>query len=625
MQTQTSGPMARRPESVASLYVGNLRENVDENVVQAIFAAVAPVQSVRVCRDVVTRESLGYAYVNFNTKSDAERCLDKLNYTAIQGQACRIMWVQNDFNSKKNSKSNIFVRNLDRSISNKDLHETFSMFGKILSCKIAQDRDTGESLGYGYVFYDSPTSASKAIEKINGIVIAEKTVTVEPFVPASDRTKELTNIYIKNYPKGWTDEDLLSFFGKFGDINSPYIPRDGSGNPKGFAMINYNNTTSVNKALEVNGTEVDGNRIYVSRAEKKADRKQKLKKDFQNRRAATARHKAFGCSLFVQFEGGAIDAGEANDLHEDDITLLFQKYCNVNSVRIPRMKDSGKSKGFAFVNCKNPSGATRCITELNGTEFLGRKLTVELQVMPASGPNPMMQQQMMMGNMGGMNGMNPMATMGSMGAMGGFQNYYGGMMTPGMGPAGMTPGMNPMYPPMYPPGGMMPQHPQMAGYGNPQIMQRVLRQQQNESSHSPFQNPRERNNHTRGNMQNGRQQDRGYNQRRNGHPMANGNQQQPRRPQRSQPQAPTVNSGPLDPQMLAQAPPERQKQMIGEKLFPLVQESIDHPEMAGKVTGMLLEMDITELLLLFEQEQTLQSRIAEAVQVLREHAGQTFQ
>mgnify|MGYP001549241426 CR=1 FL=1 len=51
---------------------------------------------------------------------------------------------------------------------------------------------------------------------------------------------------------------------------------------------------------------------------------------------------------------------------------------------------------------------------------------------------------------------------------------------------------------------------------------------------------------------------------------------------------------PLTASMLAEAMPQEQKQMLGERLFPLI--SSLYPDQPGKVTGMLLEMDNTELL-----------------------------
>ena len=97
---------------------------------------MGPVASIRVCRDSVTRKSLGYSYVNYHNVSDAERALDTLNYSQIKGRSCRIMWSHRDPAMRKAGSGNIFVKNLDTNIDNKALYDTFSLFGNILSCKV---------------------------------------------------------------------------------------------------------------------------------------------------------------------------------------------------------------------------------------------------------------------------------------------------------------------------------------------------------------------------------------------------------------------------------------------------------------------------------------------------------
>jgi polyadenylate-binding protein len=87
--------------------------------------------------------------------------------------------------------------------------------------------------------------------------------------------------------------------------------------------------------------------------------------------------------------------------------------------------------------------------------------------------------------------------------------------------------------------------------------------------------------------------------------------QQPRPgvyPQQYDPQAPLTAAA------LAAAPMGVQKQMIGEKLFPLIARI--SPDLAGKITGMMLEMDNSELLILLESEQQLRYKIEEAIKVL---------
>jgi len=69
---------------------------------------------------------------------------------------------------------------------------------------------------------------------------------------------------------------------------------------------------------------------------------------------------------------------------------------------------------------------------------------------------------------------------------------------------------------------------------------------------------------------------------------------------------------------LAAAPPEQQKQLLGERLFPLIHNF--EPQLAGKITGMLLEMDNGELLNLLESPDALNAKIMEAISVLQMHA-----
>jgi len=355
----------------ASLYVGDLHPAVTEALLFELFKSVGPVVSIHVCRDAVTRRSLGYAYVNFNNAIDAERALDTLNYTPIKGKPCRIMWSYRDPSMRKSGQGNIFIKNLDKSIDNKVLFDTFSSFGNILSCKVVTDTK-GNSKGYGFVHYENQESAEQAINKVHGMLLANKIVFVGVFVPRRERVPvadpdKFTNLYVKHFPANWTDAELKQEFEKYGTVQNAVVMRSESSESK-FGFVNFENHEDANKAIEAtNGKAKFGNspkEAYVTRAQKRGEREQVLKK-IKDERA----QKYQGINLYVKFLDDTIDDAKLRE--------HFQEYGHITSCTV--MKDEkSNSKGFGFVCYESPEEATRAVQQMHNALINGKPIYVSL-------------------------------------------------------------------------------------------------------------------------------------------------------------------------------------------------------------------------------------------------------
>ncbi|KZV41171.1 polyadenylate-binding protein 8-like [Dorcoceras hygrometricum] len=567
---------------VTSLYVGDLDGNVTDSQLYDLFSQVGDVLSVRVCRDLTSRHSLGYGYVNYGNPQDAERAVEELNF------------------------------NLDKEIDHKALHDTFSSFGNILSCKIATNA-SGQSMGYGFVQYASDESAQKAIEKLNGMLLNGKQVYVGPFLRKQERELSVdktvfTNVFVKNLSESTTEEDLKNVFGEFGSLTSTVVMRNEDGKSKCFGFVNFENADDAARAVEsLNGHKFDNKDWYVGRAQKKSEREVELKQQFEQS-AKEAVDKFQGLNLYVKNLDDSIG--------DDKLKELFSPFGSITSYKVMR-DPKGISRGSGFVAFSSPEEAARALSEMNGKMIAGKPLYVALAQRKEDRRARLQAQFAQMRPMTMASAVNPRMPMYPPGGPGLGQQIFYGQPPPAIIPSqhgfgyqqqlvpGMRPGA-PLMPNMFVPlvqqghqgprpGGRRANAVPMQQGPQPVMQQQML--------------PRGR----------------GYR-----YPLARG------MPDVSMqgipgnmlpmsyemPGLPLHNAGMSQPipigalaSALANASPTEQRTMLGENLYPLVEQL--EPDTAAKVTGMLLEMDQTEVLHLLESPEALKAKVAEAMDVLR--------
>lgn len=294
-----------------------------------------------------------------------------------------------------------------------------------------------------------------------------------------------------------------------------------------------------------------------------------------------------------------------DSVSDDQLRELFGAFGTITSARVMRGEDGAASKGFGFVCYSSAEEATRAVAEMNNKVIAGKPIAVTLH------QRKEVRQAQLSATFGAR------AAMGGGRGAGGFQQGGQPFMYGQQG--GYMGGMNRGFP-----GG---------GRGGPQYMNYM---QGRGMGGRPQGNFPQGGNMMGGRGGGGRGMMPNMNNNMANRGMAPGvkfNMQARNQPGVGGPMPPHMMgqmapagafpapaAAPLDEMLLAQADPSQQKNMIGERLYPLIMAQ--QPQLAGKITGMLLEMDNAELLHLIESPESLSNKIEEALDVLRKHSSE---
>ncbi|XP_076465871.1 RNA-binding motif, single-stranded-interacting protein 2-like isoform X8 [Babylonia areolata] len=129
------------------------------------------------------------------------------------------------------SRTNLYIRGLSPTTSDKDLVNLCQGYGTITSTKAIIDQTTNKCKGYGFVDFDAPGSAERAVQALQAQGIQAQM--------AKQQEQDPTNLYIANLPLHFTEKHLENMFKDFGTVISTRILRkpDGMSRCVGFARM----------------------------------------------------------------------------------------------------------------------------------------------------------------------------------------------------------------------------------------------------------------------------------------------------------------------------------------------------------------------------------------------------
>jgi polyadenylate-binding protein len=343
------------------IYVGDLPAATDEAFLRNLFAECGSILPNGIVLKKHKSLEKAFAFITFDTREAGQRAIQEINYTKLDGNPIRISWSDPETKKIRNSGlGNLFIRGLDESIEVSQLHDAFSNFGEIISCKIPMT--DCKSRGYGYIQFRNPADAEKARIDLQDASINGRPITIEQYTKPTKKNPEetFTNVFIKASGKQTlainNDEELTKIFEQFGEIQSVRLMLDENKQSKGFGFCNFKHHEDAVKAVEVlNKSEINQITIEVCRAMSRNERKALIQKNTEEwRRNINAQTK--GRNLYVKNFG--------KDVTEEEFEEFFSKFGKIEKFKIMRTaEEPHESKGFGFVLFETIEEANKAIME----------------------------------------------------------------------------------------------------------------------------------------------------------------------------------------------------------------------------------------------------------------------
>ncbi|XP_029461895.1 ELAV-like protein 2 isoform X3 [Rhinatrema bivittatum] len=318
-------------DSKTNLIVNYLPQNMTQEELKSLFGSIGEIESCKLVRDKITEgQSLGYGFVNYIDPKDAEKAINTLNGLRLQTKTIKVSYARPSSASIRDA--NLYVSGLPKTMTQKELEQLFSQYGRIITSRILVDQVTGVSRGVGFIRFDKRIEAEEAIKGLNGQKPpgATEPITVKFANNPSQKTNQaiLSQLYQspnRRYPGPLAQQ--AQRFRLDNLLNMAY-------GVKRFSPMTIDGMTSLA------GINIPG-------------------------------HAGTGWCIFVY--------NLAPDADESILWQMFGPFGAVTNVKVIRDFNTNKCKGFGFVTMTNYDEAAMAIASLNGYRLGDRVLQVSFK------------------------------------------------------------------------------------------------------------------------------------------------------------------------------------------------------------------------------------------------------
>ncbi|KAG1856319.1 hypothetical protein C8R48DRAFT_302937 [Suillus tomentosus] len=211
-----------------------------------------------------------------------------------------------------------------------------------------------------------PAKGTKRKAEAEPSVPPKKVKLVDGDAAPSVSIEETKSIFVGRLSWNIDNDWLAQEFASCGEVVSAQVQTDrATGKSRGFGYVHFASADAVEKALQMNGKEIDGRPVNIDKStppDKSAVRENRAKSFGDTQSPVSS-------VLFV----GNLSFG----VNEDQLWEVFGEHGDVKSVRVPTDRDSGRPKGFAYVEFSAVEAAQTAHGQLQGYELDGRSLRLD--------------------------------------------------------------------------------------------------------------------------------------------------------------------------------------------------------------------------------------------------------
>jgi len=226
-----------------SLFIGDIPKTMTEEQMKELFSPYGEVVHIDIKRDRMTKASLGYAFIQYKTRSEASAAKKKLHKTVVASRAIRIGWAQKN--------TNLFVGDLDTSVTSEMLRDAFRVYGDLVD-----DETFAKKQNYGFVKYKRRGDAEVAKREMDGKLLGGRRIRTG----WGDTNTQRHCVHIQFDPVPpppstnpnnpvISEEDLFKAFSPYGTVMNVHLPKTAN-RLRGFGFVRYSDTDDGEESAE---------------------------------------------------------------------------------------------------------------------------------------------------------------------------------------------------------------------------------------------------------------------------------------------------------------------------------------------------------------------------------------